>query len=165
MGRLELRGQGQGAAVLCCAQVSRLMVETLLANSIALGMLQALRACFPLRAGKPLVRVQLCRLPRCDHCSPRGLIAPGMVVPWSLIVSIGSHLFCARRGLAWLSGSWLSSLGSLGHWKHVLESESGLSLEFLSAAVLAHVRLILLHCMRCVDAGAPVLLRPRSGMW
>merc|ERR1711974_434840 len=52
-------------------------------------------------AGNPSVRVQLCRLPRCDHCSPRGLLAPGMVVPWSLIVSIGSQLFCARRGLAW----------------------------------------------------------------
>merc|ERR1711974_229586 len=112
--------------------------------------------------------------PRCDHCSPRGLMAPGMVVLWSLIVSIGSQLFCARRGLAWhfaaaqpLSSSRVvaCSLGSPGHWKHVLASESCLSLGVFSAAVLAHVRLIFLHCMRCVDAGALVLLRPRSGIW
>merc|ERR1711974_85831 len=51
--RLELRGQSRRAVVLCCAQVSTLMVEVPLANSIALSMMYRRCACgaFPTRCG------------------------------------------------------------------------------------------------------------------
>merc|ERR1711974_592056 len=72
-----------------------------------------------------------------------------------------------RRGTATelLSGSCLSSLGSMTSGNMCLSQRAAWTSEVQVRLSWHTPGYYFLHCMRCVDAGAPVLLRPRCGGW